>query len=161
DELSAQRAAAAIFDHISCSLNSGRFAHDAKVERSAAAFQVLAYFDRAIHSRTFFIAGQKEGDRNRGIRMRPQELFACNDHGCNRSLDGGGGAAIEFAIANYGSEWFTRPLTQRAGWYHVGVPGEYKRAGAGCVAAPDRPHVVDTKTLRSAVHALTGKTKRC
>ena len=61
-ELSAHRAPAAILDRVAGSLHRCRFAHDAPVQALAPRFQRFANLYRAIHGRTFFIAGQQESD---------------------------------------------------------------------------------------------------
>ena len=123
-ELAAHRAASAVFDGVAEPHDRGRLADDAVVQHVATRGQGVADFDRAVKRRAFFVAGQQESDRQRGLRVRGQKLFHRHHHRRDGAFHVGGTAPVQHAAALRGCERRAVPLRQGAGRHHVGVACE-------------------------------------
>ena len=124
-ELAAERAATAVLDHVARLFDRCGFAHDAVVQRFATGFELLHHHFGAVNRRAFLVAGQQEGDGNLRVWVSGQKFFHRHDERGDGGFHVTGAAAKELAVLVRGRERVTAPLRQRAGGYHVGVPGKY------------------------------------
>jgi hypothetical protein len=104
-------------------------ADDAEIGRLAALAQGFADHHGAIHRRPFFIAGEQEGNVQRGLGLGGQELLGGHHHRRQRGLHVAGAAPEKPPLAVRGGEWVTVPLGQRSGRDDIGMTG--KRYGPG------------------------------
>ena len=157
-ELAAERAAAAVFDHVAELIDRGGLTHDAVIQLFTARLELVAHHQRAVFGRAFFIAGDEKGDGQSRLRVCSKKLFSRHHHGGNRAFHVGCAATVKQAIAVAGRKRWRGPLRQRAGGHHVGVAGKHQR-GRGCASRAGElgPQVGDPKVVGAADDGLADK----
>ena len=120
-EFAAHAATAAVFDHVASTFYRRGFANDAVIHLYTALFEQLANHYRAVDRRAFFVAGEQQGDGQRGVGLASHEFFHCHHKGGNGGFHIARAPAKQTAIAVRRGERVTAPLRQGAGGHHIGV----------------------------------------
>jgi hypothetical protein len=118
-----------VLDHVAGALHGRGLADDAEIGHLAALAQGFADHHGAIHRGSFFIAGEQEGDVQRGLGLRGEEFLGGHHHRGQRGLHVAGAAPEKRPLAVRGGERVTVPLGQRSGRDDIGMTG--KRYGPG------------------------------
>ena len=117
-------AAPAVLDGVANGLGRGGLPHQTPVDPFAARAERFHHLHRAVHRRSFFIAGDEKGEAAGRLGVFFQKALHGGDHGGDGTFHVGGAAAVEAAVVDGGLERRMPPGFQGAGGHHVGVAGK-------------------------------------
>ncbi len=83
-QLSGERAAAAVLQGVAERVDRGRLAHDAVVDQLLAALQFLDHAHRTVDCRAFLVRGEEQGDGAGVLRPLGNEDFGSDHKGRDR-----------------------------------------------------------------------------
>ncbi|MNZ77816.1 hypothetical protein D3C78_963710 [compost metagenome] len=153
-QFGAERATAAVLDHVTEQGSARRLADDAPVQALVARDQALDHSLGTVMGRAFFIAGDQEGDPAAVVRVVLHETLTGDHHGGQAALHVGGAATAEHAVGiDQCLERLMLPLLHRAGGDHIGVAGEAQhRTVLVTMGGPEVVDVLDAHRFELKAH---------
>jgi hypothetical protein len=133
-EARGERAAAPVLDGVAEALHRRGLAHDAEVDRLAAALELLHHAHRAVDRGSFLVGGDEERHGTGVVRVVAHEAFGGGHERGDGGLHVGGTAPEELAFADRGLEGVRVPLLDRSRRHHVGMAREHHQRLALAVA---------------------------
>jgi hypothetical protein len=116
-----------------------RLTHQTPIDCLLPLAQQVDHPPRAVHRRSFFIAGDEERQRAPMLRIASDEFLGGRHHGGEPALHVGRAAAIQQAVLHHRRERIGLPIVDGARGHHIRVPGE---AEHGTARAAGRPKIV-------------------